>query len=422
MASEAPATTRQYQFVVFGASGFTGRYVVEELARVMIEGETKTPKLRWAVAGRSQVKLEEIVARLARKIGKPQLKSEIGILICDVDDYATLTRMCKKAAIVLNCVGPYTLYGEPVIKACIENGANYLDLCGEPQFLEEMYLKYDKKAAEKGVYIVGSAGFTSIVAELGVLFTKSKMEGTLTAVESFFYNVPESVIYHNGSWKSFVHGIGYQNSLKKIKNQMSHKPLPVFCKTLKRDPGLYAIPLLGADTSVVTRTHRYLYEHLQESPVYYSANVAVSSFVSAVLLTLAVFLMSLLATFSWGRNILIKYPRFFSCGTFSAEGPTQRQIDETSFKIKFIGEGCSKGRDGQKDIPDLKIRTEVSGPEAAYVTTPIVIVQAAMTIFKEPGALPKGGGVFSPGAAFSKTRIIDRLRKAGLHFDIKIKN
>ncbi|CAH2249955.1 saccharopine dehydrogenase-like oxidoreductase [Pelobates cultripes] len=398
MASEAPATTRQYQFVVFGASGFTGRYVVEELARVMSEGEAKTPKLRWAVAGRSQVKLEEIVARLARKIGKPHLKSEIGIIICDVDDYATLTRMCKKAAIVLNCVGPYTLYGEPVIKACIENGANYLDLCGEPQFLEEMYLKYDKKAAEKGVYIVGS---------------------TLTAVESFFYNVPESVIYHNGSWKSFVHGIGYQNSLKKIKNQMSHKPLPVFCKTLKRDPGLYAIPLLGADTSVVTRTQRYLYEHLQESPVYYSANVAVSSFVSAVLLTFAVFLMSLLATFSWGRNILINYPRFFSCGTFSTEGPTQRQIDETSFKIKFIGEGCSKGKDGQKDIPDLKICTEVSGPEAAYVTTPIVIVQAAMTIFKEPGALPKGGGVLSPGAALSKTRIIDRLRKAGLHFDIK---
>ncbi|XP_064197175.1 saccharopine dehydrogenase-like oxidoreductase isoform X3 [Anguilla rostrata] len=116
---------------------------------------------------------------------KPELMSEVGIILADVGDLASLATMCKQGVVVLNCVGPYRFYGEPVVKACIENGTHYMDICGEPQFLEGMQLKYQSQAAENGVYVIGSCGFDSIPADMGIQFTRDHFKGTLTAVESF---------------------------------------------------------------------------------------------------------------------------------------------------------------------------------------------------------------------------------------------
>ncbi|XP_011382823.1 saccharopine dehydrogenase-like oxidoreductase, partial [Pteropus vampyrus] len=177
-------TQRPFHLVVFGASGFTGQFVTEEVAREQVDPEGNS-RLPWAVAGRSAEKLQRVLERAALKLGRPTLPSEVGIIICDINNPASLDEMAKKATVVLNCVGPYRLYGEPVVKACIENGTSCIDISGEPQFLEQMYWKYHEKAAEKGVYIIGSSGFDSIPADLGVIYTRNKMNGTLTAVESF---------------------------------------------------------------------------------------------------------------------------------------------------------------------------------------------------------------------------------------------
>ncbi|KAG9465561.1 hypothetical protein GDO78_018090 [Eleutherodactylus coqui] len=174
MATET--SNRPYQLVIFGASGFTGQYVVEEVARTADGEDYRGQELRWAVAGRSQKKLEKVLSWAAERLGKPQLKS-IDIVICDINDAPSLADMCKKASVVLDCVGPYRFYGEAVVKACIENGAHFLDISGEPKFLESMYLKYDRQAADNGVYIVGSCGFDSIPADLGVLFTRNSIQG-----------------------------------------------------------------------------------------------------------------------------------------------------------------------------------------------------------------------------------------------------
>ncbi|CAH2249906.1 saccharopine dehydrogenase-like oxidoreductase [Pelobates cultripes] len=421
-------TARQYQFVVFGASGFTGQFVVEELARVLDGAEFRESRLRWAVAGRNQKRLEDVLSWAAERLSKPQLKLEVGIIICDVSDPPSLDEMCKKASVVLDCVGPYRFFGEPVIKSCVENGAHCVDISGEPQFLEGMYAKYNSQAAENGVYIVGSTGFDSIPADMGVLFTRNRLQGTLTAVESIltFKTGPSGTCIHDGTWQSAIHGIADQGNLKKLRKQLACKPLPVVGKKLKKrgalfyanEVGQYAIPFLGADASVVRRTQRFLHEHHEETPVQYSAYTAVGGIGSAIKLIFAGLLFVLLTKFSFGRKLMIKYPKFFSFGYFSSEGPTQQQMDESSFDMTFFGEGYSKGKDPQQGKPDLKICTQVSGPEAGYVSTPIAMVQAAVTILKEPGSLPKGGGVFTPGAAFSKTKLIERLDKAGLHFKV----
>ncbi|XP_061480632.1 saccharopine dehydrogenase-like oxidoreductase [Rhineura floridana] len=421
------ATGRPFQLVVFGASGFTGQFVVEEIARVAAEDELRG-SLRWAVAGRNREKLQAVVEKAAGKLGKAELKPEVGIILCDVSDPSSLDNMAKQTAIVLNCVGPYNLFGEPVVKACVENGTNCVDISGEPQFLEGMYLNYNDKAAEKGAYIIGSCGFDSIPADMGILYTRNNLKGTLTAVESFVTvkSGPEGASIHDGTWKSVVHGLADQDNLKKIRRQIGHKPLPVIGAKLRRRGAVfysnelkqYSIPFMGSDASVVKRTQRYLHTHLNEMPVQYAAYATVGGIGSVIKLMFAGLLFLMLVKFNFGRKLLIKYPEFFSGGYFTKEGPTEKQMKGSSFQMTFFGEGYSTGQDPQQGKPNVKICTQVKGPEAGYVATPIAMVQAAVALLKDKSSLPKKGGVYSPGAAFFNTKLIDRLNQHGIEFSV----
>ncbi|XP_053238707.1 saccharopine dehydrogenase-like oxidoreductase isoform X2 [Podarcis raffonei] len=402
------ATGRPFEVVVFGASGFTGQYVVQEVARVAGEDELRG-SLRWAVAGRNREKLQAAVDKAAEKLGKTELKSEVGIILCDVSDPSSLANMAKQAAIVLNCVGPYRFFGEPVVKACVENGTSCIDISGEPQFLEGMYLNYNDKAAEKGVYIIGSCGFDSIPADMGVLYTRNSLKGTLTAVESFLTvkSGPEGSCIHDGTWKSAIHGFADQGSLKKIRRQIGHKPLPVTGRKLKRRGALfysnelkqYSIPFMGSDVSVVKRTQHYLHTDLKETPVQYAAYATVGGLGTVIKLMFAGLLFLMLVKFNFGRKLLLK-------------------MEESSFEMTFFGEGYRTQDDLQLGKPNVKICTQVKGPEAGYVATPIAMVQAAVALLKDKPSLPKKGGVYSPGAAFSNTKLIDRLKQHGIEFSV----
>lgn len=384
--------------------------------------------LQWAVAGRSREKLQAVVEQAAKKLGKKELNSEVNIILCDVSDPSSLANMAKQTVLVLNCVGPYRFFGEPVVKACVETGTSYIDISGEPQFLEGMYLNYNDKAAEKGVYIIGSCGFDSVPADMGVLFTRNNLKGTLTAVESFL-NIksgPEGACIHDGTWRSAVYGLADQDNLKKIRRQIGHKPLPVIGAKLKRRGAVfysnelsqYSIPFMGSDASVVKRTQRYLHTQFNETPVQYAAYTTVGGIGSLIKLMFAGLLFLMLVKFDFGRKLLIKYPEFFSGGHFTKEGPTEKQMEGSSFEMTFFGEGYSTGQDPQQGRPNVKICTQVKGPEAGYVATPIAMVQAAVTLLKEKSSLPKQGGVYSPGAAFANTKLIDRLNKHGVEFSV----
>uniref|UniRef100_A0A8V0Y891 Saccharopine dehydrogenase-like oxidoreductase n=1 Tax=Gallus gallus TaxID=9031 RepID=A0A8V0Y891_CHICK len=399
-AGSGEAAERPYELVVFGASGFTGQFVVEEVARTASGGELRGP-LRWAVAGRSRNKLQEVLERAAERLGKTALGPEVGVLLCDVGDPASLAAMAKQTRVVLNCVGP---------------------------FLEGMYLKYNEKAAEKKVYVIGSCGFDSIPADMGVLYTRDKLKGTLTAVESFLTvkTGPEGSCIHDGTWKSAVYGLADQDNLKALRKKIGYSPVPVVGAKLKRR-GLvfysqefkqYSIPFMGSDVSVVKRSQRYLHSQLQETPVQYGAYVTVGGLGSVMKLMFAGILFLLLVKFSFGRKLLTKYPEFFSAGRFTKKGPTQKQMDGTSFTMTFFGEGYSEGQDPQSGKPNVKICTQVKGPEPGYVATPIAMVQAAVALLEDSAHLPKEGGVYSPGAAFSKTKLIDRLSKRGVEFSV----
>ncbi|MEQ2158525.1 hypothetical protein GOODEAATRI_013260 [Goodea atripinnis] len=175
MARVETSSNRPYHLVIFGASGFTGQFVVEEVARTVSEGPNGN--LKWAVAGRSKQKLEKVLEQAAGVLSKPELRTEVDVIVADVGEPDSLAAMCKQAVIVLNCVGPYRFFGEQVVRACVENGAHHIDISGEPQFLEGTQLNYSSQAAEKAVFIIGSCGFDSIPADMGVLYTRDQFRG-----------------------------------------------------------------------------------------------------------------------------------------------------------------------------------------------------------------------------------------------------
>lgn len=420
----AVTSSRPYHIIVFGASGFTGQFVVEEVARCAAESS-----LKWAVAGRSRERVGEVLKRAAERLSMPELRTDIEIIVADVCIEESLAIMCQQGLVILNCVGPYRFYGEPVVKACIENGAHYIDICGEPQFLERMQLEYHTKALDRGVYVIGSCGFDSIPADLGIVYTQRQFKGTLTAVESFLKisSGPEGVCGHETTWQSAVYGFADSRSLRQLRKKFGHKPLPVVGARVKKRGFMffskeieqYAIPFMGSDPSVVKRTQRFLYEEEHQSPVHYSAYVGIGGLFSVVKLLCGGFLFWLMVKFSLGRKLLITFPSLFSFGLFTKSGPTMKQIEDTCFSLTLFGEGYAEGTDPTQGQPNAKICTQVIGPEIGYVATTFAMVQAAITLLNELHSLPRRGGVYTPGAAFYKTSLIERLHNHSIKFSVR---
>ncbi len=145
---------REFDIIVYGATGFTGRLVAEYLVQAY-------PDRNWAMAGRSLTKLEEV----RDAIGAP---SATPLLTANADDPASLKALAARATAVITTVGPYQLYGEPLVAACVETGTAYVDLCGEPAWMAQMIRKYDAAARVSGARIVLSCGFDSIPFDMAV--------------------------------------------------------------------------------------------------------------------------------------------------------------------------------------------------------------------------------------------------------------
>ena len=157
---------REFDVVLWGASGFTGRLVAEHLYGVYgIDRD-----LRWAVAGRNQRKLEQIRAAIGDGAER------IPILIGDNEDSDSLATIARRTNVLCTTVGPYLTYGESILAACARNGTDYCDLTGEVLFIRKMIDRYEQDARQTGARIVNSCGFDSIPSDLGTLFIQEKFK------------------------------------------------------------------------------------------------------------------------------------------------------------------------------------------------------------------------------------------------------
>ncbi|XP_038071676.1 saccharopine dehydrogenase-like oxidoreductase [Patiria miniata] len=413
---------KSFDIIIFGASGFTGQYVAEELARVAEE----EGNLTWAVAGRNKEKLEGVLKQAAETTGNDL--SKVGVILANVNDNQSMSDMCKQGKVLLNCVGPYRFYGEQVVRACVENGCHHIDISGEPQFLEGIQLNYDKKAKAADVIVVGACGFDSIPADMSVVFTKKKFPGVLNTVESFvsYHTGPKGGAGHFTTYQSAIHGFAHFDELPKLRKQFNYKPMPKYTPKLQRRGAVFysektkkwCTVFPGSDASVVRRSQRFLYENNDERPVQYGAYAEIGGFFALMMVLFFGIIFSFLAKFNFGRKLLEKYPRLFTGGLFSHEGPTREQMDASTFSFVLNAEGFSAGADEEQTTHDVSMVTKVTGPEPGYVATPIVMVQAGLVVLKEKDDMPASGGVFSPAAAFSRTSLIERLDKHGVKFSV----
>ena len=166
MDNNAQISQRPYDLVVFGATGFVGKILCQYLIKHL---ETQG-QVRWAIAARSQKKLEQLKTALGSQAdGLP-------ILIADVTDASSLKQLCSQTRVVISTVGPYALYGEPLVKACVETGTDYCDLTGEFQWIRRMIETYEAAAQQSGARIVHCCGFDSIPSDLGVYYLQQQAQ------------------------------------------------------------------------------------------------------------------------------------------------------------------------------------------------------------------------------------------------------
>jgi len=153
-----------HDLTVFGATSFVGQI----LARYLFAQFGAHDGLKWALAGRSEQKLQRLRGSLGPKAAR------LPIVVADAADADALEALCGQTRVVISTVGPYALYGEPLIKACAETGTDYCDLTGEAQWIRRMIDGYEKAARKSGARIVHSCGFDSIPSDLGVHFLQQQ--------------------------------------------------------------------------------------------------------------------------------------------------------------------------------------------------------------------------------------------------------
>ncbi|CAG8531626.1 7227_t:CDS:2 [Ambispora leptoticha] len=416
---------KDLDFVIFGATGFTGKLVVEEFYRAAQYYQNSfpnAPKFTWAIAGRSEKKLFKMANIISITTSSSSVRQP-EMIIADVTRPETLDVMAKRAKVLIACVGPFRLYGEPVVKACLENHTDYVDITGETEFIEQIQIKYHELAKTSNVTIVPACGFDCLPADYGLLYTKQQMEGINalpSSVELFYHFTtgPSGTTLHYATYESAVLSIQHIDDLRKLRASVTRLRVPKIGPELKKIPNGrwekrvngYVTPFFFADPAVIRLSQQLDIEHKSDvQPVQFSAYLVIPKLKYLLELLICYKVASFLAHYSWGRWLLLKFPRVFSLGFFSQEGPTLEQIQQTKFEISFYARGYSK------ELIET-IVTQVAGPEPGYVTTPISVVQCAFTLLLEKTKIP--AGVLTCSVAFGKTELLKRLMKNGLDFKI----
>lgn len=429
------STNREFDLIIFGATGFTGYFIVRELLVSIRDKPGEYRDLKWAVCGRNESKLLEVLKNVGNELD--QDLTNVPKVIADVKDQKSITDMAERTKLVINAVGPYRFYGKPVAEACVNAGTHHIDISGEPQYIEDVQVDLYSKALEKGILVISTCGWDSIPCDIGVDFLKKNFDGKLHSVETFMKTKAGSDGYkiNFGTLQSAIYGFAHSDELKSIRrrlySQVLTKKLPRSRIRLDRIKLPFTRPQLsgwhmefpGSDRSVVQRTQYYNFEHFSERPVQIQTYFTVPNFFYVIGTIFMSMIFALLSIFSPGRSLLERFPAFFTFGLFSKDGPSRQQIESTRFSLTLIGKGWSNhGGDGGPETEperefDKTVQVQVNGRDPGYKATATCIVQSGLTILYDRDQMPSGG-VLTPASAFRNTKLIQRLQERDLTFEV----
>jgi short subunit dehydrogenase-like uncharacterized protein len=378
----------EFDLIVYGASGYTGRLVAEHLAkRYGVGGEVK-----WAMAGRSAAKLADVRDEIAAPAETP-------LVVADASDPASLKAMVGRAKAIITTVGPYQLYGSELVAACAAAGTDYLDLCGEPNWMRQMIEAHEAQAKASGARILFSCGFDSIPFELGVFFceetAKAKLGGPVPRVK--------------GRVRAIQGGLSGGTAASGAATMAA----------IQKDPSLLAVMM-----SPFGLTPGF------EGPPQPPGNAPgedpdvgpVAPFMMAVINTKNVHRSNLLMGHPYGKDFVYDEmtvggpsgPATFTDigslpggGPKPGEGPTKAEREAGYYDLLFIG----VGPDGRQ------VRVSVKGDkDPGYGSTSKMLAETAICLVRAPDV---PGGVWTPGAAL-QGRLVERLQaNAGLTFSVE---
>lgn len=380
---------RPYDIVLFGATGFVGTLTAEYLAEHAPEG------LRWAIAGRSEEKLQALRERLPGG-------AEVGVLRADVSDPASVRALAEHARVVATTVGPYVTYGEELVAACAESGADYLDLTGEPEFVDRMYVRHDARARETGARLVHACGFDSVPHDLGVYFTVRQLpEGVPLAVDGF---VTADATFSGGTFASalgqFARG---RQMIAAARDRGRHEPrlvgrrasTPSGAPRYVGEVDSWALPLPTIDPQIVGRSARALERYGPDFR--YRHYAAVRRLPIAVGGVAAVGALFAAAQVPPAR-------RWLSDRLKPGDGPSAEKRAKSWFRIRFVGEGGGR-----------QVFTEVAGGDPGYDETAKIFGEAALSLAFDD--LPPTSGQVTTAVAMGDA-LTERLQRAGIVFRV----
>ncbi len=387
------ASPRNYDLVLFGATGFTGGLTAEYLA------QHAPAATRWALAGRNRAKLEAVRARLAAL--NPACAG-LSLIEADVGDADALRQLAQSTKVVLTTVGPYILHGEALVAACAAAGTHYADLTGEPEFVDLMWLNYHEQAQQTGAKIVHCCGFDSIPHDLGAYFTVQQLpQGVPLRVEGF---VRAGGTFSAGTYHSAINAFGRMREYAQVaKQRRGREQYPQgrrigstrqgvrFEKTL----GTWVVPFPTVDPQVVRRSAAALDRYGPEFR--YGHYVQVKKLASVAAMIAGVSALFTLAQAGPTRRWLLSKKT-------SGEGPTPERRAKSWFRVRFHGEGG-----GQKVV------TEVKGGDPGYGETAKMLAESALCLAHDQ--LPDRAGQLTTAAAMGDA-LLARLQRAGISFEV----
>ncbi|MFO0018464.1 MAG: saccharopine dehydrogenase family protein [Alphaproteobacteria bacterium] len=374
----------EFDLIVYGATGFTGRLVAEHLVRTQPPGG----EVSWAMAGRSADKLAEVRDLIGAPASTP-------LVVCDAADPAQLRAMVRRAKVIVTTVGPYQLYGSDLVAACVEAGTDYVDLCGESNWMAEMVAAHHEAAQASGARILFSCGFDSIPFELGVLFAeetaKRRLGGPVPRVKGRVRNMRGGL-----SGGTAASGAATMDAIR-------------------RNPALFQLMINPfALTPGFTGPAQ---PSGNETAFDEDVGAEVGPFMMAAINTKNVHRSNFLQGHPWGTDFAYDEMSVTAPGSSTSftdlggagapkpgEGPSLEERENGFYDILFVGIGA----DGRK------VRVSVKGDrDPGYGSTSKMMAETAIQLIGTP-ATP--GGVWTPGAALGAP-LIDRLSaRAGLTF------
>ena len=385
--------TKEYDFVVYGATGFTGKLVVEYL----VHKYSNNSQIKWALAGRNLEKLESVAA-------SKNVPEGTGLLEVDSNHIASIEEMISKTKCVLTTVGPYQLYGNDIVSACAKSGIDYVDLCGEPGWMYEKINELTETARETGSRIVFSCGFDSIPFDLGVLFLQNEVTRRYGKPS---VNVRGRVREMNGEFSG-----GTAASLGATMAALKEKP-ELF--TVLANPFSLSNGFAGPD------------QPADNKPIFDDKlDTWVAPFFMAPINTKNVHRSNALMNHMYGKDFcynemwvmgpgddgkaaadFISSSNPLSNAPKPGEGPSRESRENGNYDILFCG-----------DINDESVHVSVVGDmDPGYGSTSKMIAESAICLVKECEDL--NGGIYTPAPSMG-TKLIKRLQdNAGLTFKIE---